>query len=112
MDEPTAGLDPRSVSWLVDFIITQGEERKTIVTATHDLTIVEAIADRVLVVDEHHHLVAQGTPAEILSNVPLLIQCNLMHEHRHRHDGQVPAHTHPHLHVPLHEHAHEPLSKS
>jgi cobalt/nickel transport system ATP-binding protein len=109
MDEPTAGLDPRSVSWLVDFIVEQGEARKTIVTATHDLNIVAAIADRVLVVSEDHHLVAQGTPDEILSNVPLLIHCNLMHEHRHRHDGENAAHTHPHIHLPLHEHAHEPL---
>jgi cobalt/nickel transport system ATP-binding protein len=109
MDEPTAGLDPRSVSWLVDFIIEQGETRKTIVTATHDLNIVEAIADRVLVVNEEHHLVAQGTPNEILSNVPLLIQCNLMHEHRHRHDGESAAHAHPHSHLPLHEHEHTTL---
>ncbi len=109
MDEPTAGLDPRSVSWLVDFIVEQGEASKTIVTATHDLSIVEAIADRVLVMNEDHHVVAQGTPDEILSNVPLLIQCNLMHEHRHRHDGERGAHTHPHIHLPLHEHQHAPL---
>ena len=109
MDEPTAGLDPRSVSWLVDFIIEQGEASKTIVTATHDLNVVEAIADRVLVVDENHHLVAQGTPGEILSNVPLLTQCNLMHEHRHRHAGDNAAHAHPHLHMPRHEHGHAPL---
>ncbi len=111
MDEPTAGLDPRSVSWLVDFIIEQGEARKTIVTATHDLNIVEAIADRVLVVNEDHHLVAQGTPDEILSNVPLLIQCNLMHEHRHRHASESAAHAHPHIHLPLHEHEHTTLMK-
>ncbi len=109
MDEPTAGLDPRSVSWLVDFIVEQGETSKTIVTATHDLNIVEAIADRVLVVDENHHLVTQGTPSEILSNGPLLIQCNLLHEHRHRHDGGSAAHAHPHIHLPVHEHAHVPL---
>ncbi len=112
MDEPTAGLDPRSVSWLVDFIVEQGEASKTIVTATHDLNIVEAIADRVLVMNEDHHVVAQGTPDEILSNVPLLIQCNLMHEHRHRHDGERGAHAHPHIHLPLHEHQHAPLSES
>jgi cobalt/nickel transport system ATP-binding protein len=106
MDEPTAGLDPRSQSWLVDFIIEQGRAGKTIVTATHDLNIVESIADKVYVIDEDHHVVAQGTPDEILSNHSLLIACNLMHEHRHRHKDGEAEHAHPHIHIPLHEHAH------
>jgi cobalt/nickel transport system ATP-binding protein len=106
MDEPTAGLDPRSQSWLVDFIIEQGRVGKTIVTATHDLNIVESIADRVYVLNEDHRLVAQGTPAQILSDRSLLIACNLMHEHRHRHAGTAQEHAHPHIHIPLHEHEH------
>ena len=113
MDEPTAGLDPRSQSWLVDFIIEQGQAGKTVVTATHDLNIVESIADRVYVLDEEHHLVAQGTPAQILSDHSLLIACNLMHEHRHRHADTAQEHAHPHIHIPLHEHEHiESLSTS
>ncbi len=106
MDEPTAGLDPRSQSWLVDFIIEQGQAGKTIVTATHDLNIVESIADRVYVLNEEHHLVAQGTPTKILSDHSLLIACNLMHEHRHRHEATAKEHAHPHIHIPLHEHEH------
>jgi cobalt/nickel transport system ATP-binding protein len=105
MDEPTAGLDPRSQSWLVDFLIEQGRTGKTVVTATHDLNIVDSIADRVYVINEEHHIVATGTPAEILSNHELLIACNLMHEHVHWHgDGQA-EHSHPHIHRPSHEHA-------
>jgi cobalt/nickel transport system ATP-binding protein len=106
MDEPTAGLDPRSQSWLVDFIIEQGQAGKTVVTATHDLNIVESIADRVYVLDEEHHVVAQGTPAQILADYSLLIACNLMHEHRHRHQATALEHAHPHIHIPLHEHQH------
>ncbi len=105
MDEPTAGLDPRSQSWLVDFIIEQGQAGKTVVTATHDLNIVESIADRVYVLNEEHHVVAEGTPAQILSDHVLLIACNLMHEHRHRHRAE--EHAHPHIHIPLHEHKHD-----
>ncbi len=104
MDEPTAGLDPRSQSWLVDFLIQQGRAGKTVVTATHDLNIVESIADRVYVLDEEHHVVAQGTPEEILSNRDLLIACNLMHEHLHGHKGTEEQHSHPHIHLPSHEH--------
>ncbi|MER3457953.1 MAG: hypothetical protein C4309_04335, partial [Chloroflexota bacterium] len=43
MDEPTAGLDPRSQSWLVDFICQEGERGHTVVTATQDLDIVADI---------------------------------------------------------------------
>jgi cobalt/nickel transport system ATP-binding protein len=105
MDEPTAGLDPRSQSWLVDFLIEQGRAGKTVVTATHDLNIVESIADRVYVLNEDHQLVAQGTPDEVLSNHALLIACNLMHEHLHRHPASAEEHSHPHIHRPSHEHA-------
>ena len=104
MDEPTAGLDPRSQSWLVDFLIEQGRTGKTVVTATHDLNIVESIADRVYVINEDHHIVAQGTPGEVLSNHALLIACNLMHEHLHWHEDGAEEHSHPHIHLPSHEH--------
>lgn len=106
MDEPTAGLDPRSQSWLVDFIVEQGQLGKTMVTATHDLNIVESIADRVFVLSEEHRLVAEGTPAQVLSDHALLIACNLMHEHRHRHEDTREEHAHPHIHLPLHRHEH------
>jgi cobalt/nickel transport system ATP-binding protein len=104
MDEPTAGLDPRSQSWLVDFLIEQGRTGKTVVTATHDLNIVDSIADRVYVISEDHHIVAEGTPDEILSNHDLLIACNLMHEHLHWHADRQEEHSHPHIHLPSHEH--------
>ncbi|CAG0965863.1 partial Nickel import ATP-binding protein NikO, partial [Anaerolineae bacterium] len=41
LDEPTASLDPRSTSRLLDFIDELTREGKTIITATHDLDIVE-----------------------------------------------------------------------
>ncbi|MEP7358545.1 MAG: ABC transporter ATP-binding protein [Anaerolineales bacterium] len=104
LDEPTTGLDPQSQSWLVDFIIEQGKLGRTVITATHDLSIVDAIADTVFVFNETHRLVARGAPHEILSNHDLLIACNLIHEHRHRHEGEHEEHKHAHLHVPLHEH--------
>jgi cobalt/nickel transport system ATP-binding protein len=105
LDEPTTGLDPRSQSWLVDFIIEQGQNGKCVITATHDLTIVDAIADRVFVFNENHQMVAEGTPAQILSNDALLIECNLMHQHRHLHSS-AGEHSHPHLHAQPHEHVH------
>ncbi len=107
LDEPTAGLDPRSQSWLVDFMAAQGEAGKTVVTATHDLSIVDAIADRVFVIGEDHRLAALGTPQEILSDHALLESCNLIHSHRHRHLESGLLHSHPHKPLLAHEHTHD-----
>jgi cobalt/nickel transport system ATP-binding protein len=77
LDEPTAGLDPRSVSWLVAFINTQASAGKTIITATHDMDLVAACADRIYVLDEDHRLMAEGTPGQILGDSNLLLKANL-----------------------------------
>jgi cobalt/nickel transport system ATP-binding protein len=77
LDEPSAGLDPRSVSWLIDFIVSQGKAEKTVVVATHDLGLVKATADRVYVLDEQHQIIAEGPPEKVLSNYDLLVRANL-----------------------------------
>ena len=77
LDEPSAGLDPRSVSWLVEFIREQGRTGKTIVLATHDLKLVESLATRVYVLSEEHHVVAEGNPGQILANTSMLMDSNL-----------------------------------
>lgn len=80
LDEPSAGLDPRSVSWLKDFIINQAKVKKTIIISTHDLSLVEAIANRVYIMGESHQIIAEGTPRIILSDRSLLIKANLVFE--------------------------------
>jgi len=102
LDEPTATLDPRSQSQIIDLIQQWKGSSKTIVTATHQLEIVEDIADRVVVLEEGKVL-ASGTPTEVLSNHELLLRANLVHAHRHSH-GSV-THSHPHIHShSKHEH--------
>jgi cobalt/nickel transport system ATP-binding protein len=78
LDEPSAGLDPRSVTWLTRFINEQGHAGKTVVLATHDLSLVEATADRVYILDEDHHIIATGAPRQILSDSSLLVKSNLL----------------------------------
>jgi len=102
LDEPTAGLDPRSQSWLIDFVLEQRQQGKTVVVATHDLDIVEATADRVCVFGEDHQVAQTGSVAEVLADRDLLLRCNLIHDHRHLHRDVV--HGHPHLHRAAHEH--------
>jgi cobalt/nickel transport system ATP-binding protein len=104
LDEPTASLDPRSQSRLLDFIGELSREGKTIITATHDLDIVEEIADRVVMFCEEHEITGEGAPREVLSDRARLIECNLIHEHRHKHAET--EHIHHHLHRAAHEHEH------
>lgn len=103
LDEPTAALDPKSQSQVVDLIQQWKGTAKTVITATHQLEIVEDIADRVFVL-EAGAVIAAGMPSEILSNSELLLRANLIHAHRHSHSGIV--HSHPHLHGHTH-HEHE-----
>ena len=81
LDEPTTGLDPRSQSWLVDFILQQRQVGKTVITATHDLVIAEQVATRIFVFNEEHRIEATGDPQEILRDHDLLHRCNLSHYH-------------------------------
>jgi len=105
LDEPTASLDPRSQSQIVDLIQQWKGTAKTVITATHQIEILEDIADRVVILDAGKVL-AEGTPAQILSNSELLLRANLVHAHRHSH-GSV-THSHPHLHGHSHrDHDHE-----
>ncbi len=99
LDEPTSALDPRSQSRLLDLIQDWKTSSKTVVTATHELTLLDEIADTVYVM-EAGTVIASGTPAEILANTELLVKANLVHEHRHKH-GSV-THSHPHLHKHSH----------
>ena len=81
LDEPTTGLDPRSQSWLVEFILDQRQQGKTVITATHNLEVAEEIASAVYVFNEDHHIVASGAPEDILCDHELLHSCNLAHYH-------------------------------
>jgi cobalt/nickel transport system ATP-binding protein len=92
LDEPAAGLDPRSQMQIIDFLIEWGSQSKTIVTATHDLHTLQDIADQ-CVVFENGAIIAAGAPHDILHDHDLLRRANLMHSHR---SGRiaVPGHIH------------------
>ena len=96
LDEPTAALDPKSQSQMVDFL-SDRSHTKTIVTATHDLDIIEEIAD-ICHVFRAGQLVASAPPAQILADEELLRSTNLIRSHRHHH-GSAQAATPPHSHA-------------
>ena len=100
LDEPTAALDPRSQSQIIDLLIGWGDGGKTVITATHDLGLVEDIADHCFVL-QAGKIAAEGDPNVILRDPVLLERANLVHAHRHRHasgEVHVHPHTHPHRH--------------
>jgi cobalt/nickel transport system ATP-binding protein len=110
LDEPTANLDPRSRSVLVEVIAGLGDLGKTLVITTHELDIVPAIANRVVVFgDQERRPVVSGSVQEILGDTALLVRTNLVHEHLHDHGDLV--HSHPHgreHHDHDHDHDHQP----
>jgi cobalt/nickel transport system ATP-binding protein len=102
LDEPSAGLDPRSQSILLELLQDWGKRNKTIITSTHDLTILREVADQVHVLQEGN-IVFSASPEEVLENEPLLEETNLVHVHTHKH--REVEHAHPHTHD-FHAHSH------
>jgi cobalt/nickel transport system ATP-binding protein len=102
LDEPTNALDPRSQVWLLDVLAEWKAAGKTVVIATHDLSIAAESADRMVVLSEQHIVCADGTPDDVLSQRDLLLEVNLIHEHSHHHAGNT--HGHPHGHGQVHTH--------
>ncbi len=95
LDEPTAGLDPRSQTHLVDLLMGWTDQTKTIITATHDLHMLEDLADTCQVL-ERGQVICAGPTAEVLGDRCLLERANLVHSHRRTKESK--AHTHPGLH--------------
>jgi cobalt/nickel transport system ATP-binding protein len=68
LDEPSAGLDPRSRRRLIDLL---RELPQTMLVATHDLRLVNDLLPRTIILDEGR-IIADAPTADILSDQPLL----------------------------------------
>ncbi|HVO67243.1 MAG TPA: ABC transporter ATP-binding protein [Syntrophales bacterium] len=102
LDEPMSGLDPRTRSFLIELMILLNNAGKTLVIATHDLSLISELQCRVAVLSEDHCIEKIGTAEEILQDETLLLKVNLIHEHIHYHGNQ--AHIHIHSHYLFHRH--------
>ncbi|MEZ6140494.1 MAG: ABC transporter ATP-binding protein [Zavarzinella sp.] len=67
-DEPTVGLDPRSIRLLKDLLKTETARGTTIFLSTHSLDIAQELADRIAIV-EKGQLIGCGTLAELRQQV-------------------------------------------
>ncbi len=102
LDEPTTGLDPRTQVFLIELMFALNEAGKTLVMATHDLSLVDELQMQVALLSEEHRMVKTGSSDEILNDEDLLLQANLIHEHVHHHGPSI--HKHRHSHFLFHKH--------
>lgn len=56
LDEPLTGLDKKTQLWLVDFLKTLKETGRTMIIATHNEELTEALADRRIMMNDDHEI--------------------------------------------------------
>lgn len=68
MDEPTVGIDPQSRNHILESVKTLNKLGSTIIYTSHYMEEVEAICDRVAIMDKGH-VIACGTEKELREKV-------------------------------------------
>ncbi|WP_438493081.1 ABC transporter ATP-binding protein [Paenibacillus sp. IHBB 3054] len=68
MDEPTVGIDPQSRNHILESVKTLNKMGSTIIYTSHYMEEVEAICDRVAIMDKGH-VIACGTEKELREKV-------------------------------------------
>ena len=77
MDEPTAGLDPKGKSEILDLINELHKDRNmTVIMVSHNMDEVAEYADRVIVMHEGQVLM-DGDPHEVFANEEIIKQAGL-----------------------------------
>ena len=78
LDEPFSSLDPRATGWLIDFL---GSLDSTLIMALHNMELAREIAERVIVLSEHHEIVYDGNINDFANNKDNLVKAGLWHKH-------------------------------
>lgn len=68
MDEPTVGIDPQSRNYILEFVKKTASEGTTVIYTSHYIEEVEAIADRVYIMDQGH-TIASGTLQDLIARI-------------------------------------------
>lgn len=69
MDEPTVGIDPQSRNYILEFVKTLAKDTLTsIIYTSHYIEEVQAISDRVYIIDQGH-IIASGTVKELIEKM-------------------------------------------
>jgi energy-coupling factor transport system ATP-binding protein len=83
LDEPTRGLDYQAKRTLIDVLRSSQEADQTILLVTHDVELVAACADRVVLLGDGE-VIVDGPPAEIM-NDSLIFSSQIGKLFRNRH---------------------------
>jgi len=67
LDEPANGLDPAGIRWLRGFLRGYAAEGGTVLLSSHQLTEIEAVADRFVIISGGR-IVADGSRADLLGS--------------------------------------------
>lgn len=77
LDEPTANLDPKATSKILELLLRLNEELGvTLIIATHDVDFVPLCSDRICVMNQGS-IVLDGAPGEVFSNTEKLRKVDL-----------------------------------
>ncbi len=99
LDEPTAGLDPRSRRQVWDIVRSLLASATTVLLTTQYLEEADQLADRIVIID-HGAIIANGTIGELKASVGSGTVRVRLHDPEHRRDAeQIVSHT---LGVPVH----------
>src|SRR5262249_37852462 len=75
LDEPANGLDPPGMRWMRELLRDFADRGGTVLLSSHLLHEVEALADRLVIID-HGRVVAQGSRSELLARSGILVQAD------------------------------------
>src|SRR5690606_15983158 len=87
LDEPTAGLDPRSRNQVWDIVRALAAGGTTVLLTTQYLEEADQLADRIAVID-HGKVIAEGTPRELKSSLGSSILRVRLHDPERRPDAE------------------------
>ncbi len=76
LDEPTTGQDPTSLEGIMNLMKKEYQENTNIIMITHDMNLVDRVANRVLVLS-NNKIIADGNTDVIFSNKNVLEKSNL-----------------------------------
>lgn len=102
IDEPLAGLDPKTQTFFIELILQLNKAGKTIIFSTHHLDLIDHLQPKVVAISEDHSVLRIAPANEILNDESFLINANLIHEHIHKHGEEI--HKHYHSHYVFHKH--------
>ncbi|MFX0150518.1 MAG: ABC transporter ATP-binding protein [Candidatus Hodarchaeota archaeon] len=76
LDEPTTGQDPSSLNGIMDLMRKEYKTKTNLVMVTHDMDLVDQVANRVIVMSDGK-VIADGETDQIFMNREILGQSNL-----------------------------------